>query len=114
MPGGYPVTALQKRYRHLRDLQLQNFSKVQPLLLIGADCTHLITAKGPVRFGTRGGPTAVHTALGWALQGPDGLASHATSCYFTTLKPVPDYLYQHAERLWQLDVLPFRSERLAV
>lgn len=73
----YPVTALQKRYHHLRGLQLQNFSKVQPLLLIGADCTHLITAKEPIRFGTRGGPTAVHTALGWALQGPDGLVSHA-------------------------------------
>ena len=95
----YPVTALQKRYRHLRGLQLHNFSKVRPLLLIGADCTHLITAKEPVRFGPRGGPAAVHTALGWVLQGPDGLGSHAASCYFTSLKPAPDDYYQHVERL---------------
>lgn len=78
----YPVTTLQKCYRHLRGLQLQNFSKVQPLLLIGADCTHLITAKEPVGFDPRGGPVAVHTALGWALQGPEVLGLmllHATS-----------------------------------
>ncbi|XP_034536205.1 uncharacterized protein LOC117810467 [Notolabrus celidotus] len=110
----YPVATLQRRYRHLRDIQLQSFSKAQPLLLLGSDCTHLITAREPVRFGPRGGPAAVHTALGWVLQGPDGLGSQASSCYFTALKPVSDDLYQHVERLWQLDVLPFRSERLAV
>nr|XP_061828893.1 uncharacterized protein LOC133614723 [Nerophis lumbriciformis] len=110
----YPIAALQRRYRHLRGLQLQSFNKVQPLLLLGADYTHLITATEPVRFGPKGGPVAIHTALGWTLQGPDGSQSPAASCYYTAFKPTPDDIYQQVERLWQLDVLPFRSERLAV
>ncbi|KAI4888218.1 hypothetical protein NFI96_018772, partial [Prochilodus magdalenae] len=35
-------------------------------------------------------------------------------CYFTALRPAPDELYQHVGRLWQLDVLPLQSEKLAV
>lgn len=66
----YPVTALQMRYRYLKGLPLKNFSKVHLLLLIGSDCTHLITAREPVRVGPKGGPTAINTALGWALQVP--------------------------------------------
>lgn len=95
-------------------LPLQSFINVQPLLLIGADYTHLITAIGPVRLGPKGGPVAIHTALGWALQGPDGSQANATSCYFTTYRLTTDDIYQYVERLWQLDVLPFRSERLEV
>ncbi|XP_049330100.1 uncharacterized protein LOC111189521 [Astyanax mexicanus] len=113
----YPVTALQKRYRHLRGIPIQPFDKAHPLLLIGADHTHLIAAKAPVTQGINGGPAAIHTELGWALQGPDGLPSHEgqpSTCYFTSLRPAPDDLYQHVERLWHLDVLPFRSEKLAV
>ncbi|KAK0137358.1 hypothetical protein N1851_026443 [Merluccius polli] len=84
----YPVNALQKCYRHLRGIPLQPFDKAHPLLFISADHTCLIAAKEPVRFGPSGGPAAVHTQLGWALQGPDGLTPH------------------------HLDVLPFRSEKL--
>ena len=51
-------------------------------------------------------------ALGWVL--PDGLQSHATSCYYTTLKPVQDGMYQHVKRLWQLDVQLLQNEQLAV
>lgn len=110
----YPMAALQERYRHLQGLPLTDFREVQPLLLIGADCTHLITAREPVRFGPKGSPTAIHTNLGWALQGPDSMVSTTASCYFTSLTPAPDDLYQHVERLWQLDTLPFRNEKLAV
>lgn len=112
----YPVTELQRRYRHLRGIPIQPFNKVQPLVLIGADNTHLIIAKEPVRLSPSGGPAAVHTELGWALQGPDGLAPHqvATTCYFTCCRPAPDDLYKHVERLWQLDVLPFKSERMVM
>ncbi|KAK7881024.1 hypothetical protein WMY93_030613 [Mugilogobius chulae] len=110
----YPMATLQKRYRHLQGLPLPDFCEVLPLLLIGADCTHLITAKEPVRAGPKGSPTAIHTSLGWALQGPDRMVSTAASCYFTSLTQAPDNLYQHVERLWQLDVLPYRNEKLAV
>lgn len=110
----YPVTDLQRRYRHLRGIPIQPFNNVQPLVLIGADNTHLIVGKEPVRLSSSGGPAAVRTELGWVLQGPDGLAPHQalTNCYFTCCRPAPDDLYKHVERLWQLDILPFRSERM--
>lgn len=97
----YPVPALLKRYRHLRGIPIQPFSNAQPLFLIGADNTHLIAAKEPVRLGPSGGPVAVHTELGWALQGPDGLMPHqvSTNCYFTRCRLAPDDLDQHVERL---------------
>lgn len=65
----YPVQALWRRYAHLRRVPLQPFHKVHPLVLIGSDQVHLITAKEPIRQGTKRGPVAVHTVLGWAHQG---------------------------------------------
>ncbi|XP_056890677.1 uncharacterized protein LOC130526787 [Takifugu flavidus] len=95
----YPVAALQKRYDHLRGLPIQSFDKVYPLLLIGADNTGLIAAKEQ------------------ALQGPDGLTPHQVqtqALYFTNVQSLTDDLYRQVERLWQVDVLPFRSEKLVV
>lgn len=66
----YPVTALQEKYRHLKDLPLLDIREAQPLLLIGSDNPHFITPVEPVRLGHPGGPAAVRTRLGWALQGP--------------------------------------------
>lgn len=37
----YPVQILQRCYPHLRDLPLEEFQKVKPLLLVGADHHHL-------------------------------------------------------------------------
>ncbi|XP_065102634.1 uncharacterized protein [Paramisgurnus dabryanus] len=111
----YPTRRLQQCYYHLREIPLPSFDKVQPLLLIGSDYPNLITAKEPIRIGPAGGPAAVNTQLGWVLQGPDGLLSHQVptqQCLFTSLSPIPDPVYQHVERLWQLDVLPYRSEKL--
>lgn len=65
----YPVKTLQQKYSHLKGLPLQPL-KACPLLLIGADHPHLITPIEPVCFGPPGGPSAVKTRLGWALQGP--------------------------------------------
>lgn len=42
------------------------------------------------------------------------MVSTVASCYFTSFTPAPDDLYQHVEQLWQLDVLPFRSEKQIV
>lgn len=111
----YPVEALQKRYPHLKGIPLQPFERAQPLILIGADHTSLITAKEPIRLGPTGGPAAVHTQLGWALQGPDGLLQHQVptqQCFLTTLSSPPDDLYKHVEQLWKPDVLPYRSDKL--
>ncbi len=112
----YPIQALQRKYEHLRGIPLQPFHKVCPMVLIGSDQVHLITAKEPIRQGTKGGPMAVRTALGWALQGPEmSISDHAPvqQCLFITTA-YPDDLYRNVERLWQLDVLPFRNEKLVV
>lgn len=70
--------ALQRQYAHLRDIPLHSFKNGQPLLLIGSDNSHLITAVKTVHVDTQVGPAAVHTKLGRALQGPEGLQNRAT------------------------------------
>ena len=69
----YPVKQLQEQYHHLRGIPVQSIDMVCPLVLIGSDYAHLITATEPVLMGPPGGPLAVHTRLGWALQGPANL-----------------------------------------
>ena len=61
---------LQREYSYLRELPLPDFVHARPLVLIGSDHAHLLVPKEPVRIGPYGGPIAVHTALGWTVQGP--------------------------------------------
>ncbi|XP_054860442.1 uncharacterized protein LOC129347387 [Amphiprion ocellaris] len=105
---------LQRSYHYLKDLPLPSFSKVKPMVLIGSDHPHLITPKQPVRSGPIGGPVAVCTALGWAVQGPASFLQQPppdSSClHLAALSPAEE-LHQHVERLWQIDTLPFRSSK---
>ncbi|XP_062287006.1 uncharacterized protein LOC133992303 [Scomber scombrus] len=110
----YSLSALQQKYRHLEGLSIPSLHKVRPTLLIGSDHPELIVPIEPVRLGPPGGPAAVKTCLGWTLQGPskhlqDQLS--ASQCLFTSASPKTD-LYHQVERLWQLDTLPFRSEKV--
>ncbi len=110
----YPVTSLQNKYRHLAGLPLQQMDRVQPVLLIGSDCPHLITPIEPVLLGPPGGPAAVKTRLGWTLQGSTHEIKHgvnAHQCLFTSVLPNSD-LFAHVERLWQMDVVPYHSEKV--
>ncbi|XP_026105544.1 uncharacterized protein LOC113077350 [Carassius auratus] len=110
----HPVSFLQQKFKHLAGLPLQQLDKVHPVLLIGSDCPHLLTPIEPVRLGPPGGPAAVRTCLGWTLQGPTEELSSPLSpdqCFFTSLQPVND-LYANVERLWQMDVLPYQSEKV--
>lgn len=112
----HPVASLQKRYAHLSGLPLPLLNRVRPTLLIGADYTHLITPVEPVRFGPPDGPAAVKTLLGWTLQEPTQSikSSHNVSHCFFTSAPSPTELFSCVEKQWQMDVLPYRSEKLAV
>ncbi|XP_030609347.1 uncharacterized protein LOC115796997 [Archocentrus centrarchus] len=111
----HPVKALQRRHKHLRGLPLQALNRVRPLLLIGSDYTHLITPVEQVRLGPPGAPAAVKTQLGWTLQGPTKhikQQSITQQCLqLSTLSPTAELLHS-VERLWQLDVLPYKNERL--
>ncbi|XP_067219120.1 uncharacterized protein [Chanodichthys erythropterus] len=109
-----PADALKSRYGHLRAIPLPVFNKVQPLLLIGSDYPQLITPNCPIRMGPLGSPIAVHTLLGWTVQGPTTFLqqpSNVSSCLHTAFLSPTQELRQHVERLWQLDILPPRNEK---
>ncbi|KAJ8400032.1 hypothetical protein AAFF_G00400710 [Aldrovandia affinis] len=81
----------------------------------GSDCPHLVTPIEPVRLGPPGGPAAVKTRLGWTLQGPVKSLqqySHQQQCLFLATTSQAAELFKQVEKLWQLDTLPYRSERL--
>lgn len=110
----YPVEHLQRKYTNLRGLPIPALKEAKPWLLLGSDQAHLITPVEPVRLGPPGGPAAVHTRLGWTLQGPIrvmGRPAHPVQCLFTSFPPQIDELYRHVERLWQIDSVPHRPER---
>lgn len=112
----HPVSTLQERYKHLAGLPLQSLNRVHPMLLIGSDYTHLITPIEPVRLGPVGAPAAVKTRLGWTLQGPAqdlSLCHSSPQCLFTSTAPTSD-LMSCVEKLWQLDVIPYRNEKVVV
>ncbi len=74
---------------------------------------HLLTPVQPVCRGAEGGPVAICTKLGWVLQGPmcpiqppKGLQQ----CLHIMTAPTRDELYQHVERLWQIDTIPYNGE----
>ncbi len=47
----YPVSALRRKYEHLRSLPLPLIDRAQPLLLLGSDLPHLLTPVQPVCMG---------------------------------------------------------------
>ncbi|CAI5677835.1 unnamed protein product [Oreochromis niloticus] len=113
----HPVDALKRKYHHLRGLALQEIDNAKPVLLIGSDHPHLVTPVEPVRLGPPGGPAAVRTRLGWTLQGPtQGVVQQLREqqCYFTTCQSPGVDLLRDVERLWQMDVLPWRSAKVAI
>lgn len=110
----YPVERLQQKFRHLRNLPIPAFREAEPVLLIGSDQAHLVTPVEPVRLGPPGSQAAVHTRLGWTLQGPVqlmGRPTDSTQCLYTSCPPQLEELYRHVERLWRLDSVPHRPER---
>ncbi len=96
-------------------LQLRGKS-VKPLLLLGADQTHLITPTQPVKLGPPGAPVAIKTRLGWTLQGParDFTNSSSTHFHYISFKCPPDDIYHNVHKLWQLDALPQRNMKAVV
>ncbi|XDV33330.1 hypothetical protein PO909_003765 [Leuciscus waleckii] len=110
----YPVDQLQRKYKHLRGLPILPVKDAQPLLLIGSDQPHLITPIEPIRLGSPGGPAAVHTRLGWTLQGPASIMGRPKSsqqCLLTSILPTQDELFKNVQRLWQIEAVPHRDEK---
>ncbi|KAG1929322.1 hypothetical protein F2P79_022979 [Pimephales promelas] len=111
----YPITTLQRRYQHLQGLPMQEFHKIRPLLLVGADHSHLLCSTECVRFGPPGSPVALHTCLEWTLHGPTSLVQESSSdtrCLLTSLDK--DQLQRDVERLWQINIFPYSKNSKAV
>ncbi len=111
----YPIKALQIKYNHLRGLPIPALDKAHPLLLIGSDYPHLITPIAPVLLGPSGGPAAVRTRLGWTVQGPAKLVHfqlQTQQCLNISIMSPSNELFKNVQQLWQLDVLPYRNEKL--
>lgn len=86
----------------------KNF-QVKPLLLVGADHPHLLCSTERVVLGPPGSPAALHTGLGWTLQGPISFLQEASStfqCHFLAASS-KDQLQMDVEKLWQVDVIPY-------
>ncbi|XP_073789994.1 uncharacterized protein [Danio rerio] len=113
----YPIMSLKRKYKHLANIPLHPFSRVKPLVLIGADYPHLLTPIEPVRLGPSGGPAAIHTRLGWTLQGPTPFAhwvSDTSLCLLTSVSPETTELMRNVEKLWRMDTLPCQSDKQAM
>lgn len=98
----YPMAQLRQNYKHLVGLPIHTLIGVKPLLLIGSDQPHLITPIDPLRLGPPGGPAAIHTRLGWMLQGPASVVcsfAQPQQCLLTTVAPQVSELIKHVERL---------------
>ncbi|CAI5677376.1 unnamed protein product [Oreochromis niloticus] len=111
----YPMEQLRERYKHLIGLPIHTLINVKPLLLIGSDHPHLVTPVEPVRLGPPGGPAAIRTRLGWALQVPASIVgqfAQPQQCLLTTVAPQVSELMKHVEKLWQVDIVPFRNEKV--
>lgn len=75
---------------------------------------HLLTLIELVQLGPSGGPIAVHTKLGWSLQGPtciDQVPASNQQCLFTTKVSPTTELFKNVKHLWQIDTLPYMSEK---
>ncbi|KAL0184292.1 hypothetical protein M9458_019988, partial [Cirrhinus mrigala] len=90
--------------------------QAQPLLLIGSDMPHLLVPVQPIRMGPPNAPIAVHTRLGWTLQGPVGCSQTAPcdqQCLNISIDAQNAELLKNVERLWQTDTLPYINETTA-
>lgn len=109
-----PGDKLARKYNHLKGVPLHTFTKVQPMLLIGSDHPHLLTSIHSVLTGPIGAPVAVCTRLGWAVQGPTSFLQHPpgeSSFLHLSVDTPCSNLHKDVQRLWQLDILPYKSER---
>lgn len=103
---------LKHSYQHPRDIPLHSYSKIKSMILIASDNSHLPVS--PVQSGPIGGPVAVCTALGLAVQGPATFLQHPSgenSCLHASFLSPTEEL-QNVERLKKLvDTLPFRNSK---
>lgn len=93
---------------------LVTFYNVQPQILIGTDNHHLTTPVESVHLGSKRSPLAMNTRLGWALHAPAFLhgPKDISQCLFTSAISPYIELKCDVNKLWQVDIIPYRNEKL--
>ena len=103
-----PITLCAEQCEHLSHLELADCSEGQaPMdvdMLIGADYYWEFTT-GKTRRG-KGGPTAIHTRIGWVLSGPAPCLDSSTSLMTSTLFVTQEgRLDEQLRSFWELESL---------
>lgn len=68
-----------------------------------------------MRLGPKGAPAAVHTRLGWTLQGPSRFLCpclQPQEFFFVSCGTPDSELFNQVEKLWKLDILPYQSDKV--
>ncbi|KAK3895047.1 hypothetical protein Pcinc_001215 [Petrolisthes cinctipes] len=88
------------KWQHLKQLELPELDVDQVHLLIGQDCADLLMP-GEVKKGRPGEPFAVHTPLGWVINGPiDPFKSNIKTSHFVRNVSA---LERDLSKLWELE-----------
>ena len=87
---------------HLQDISFKELRGAEVFVLIGADFPEIFCTRS-YRKGTRGGPTAVETPLGWSLLGPSLSPSIRTNCKVNFIQKQEDGLHQLLSSLGDAD-----------
>ena len=118
---GQTVSTTAKMYKHLQHLKLADFTSgendSEVDILIGSDEYWKIVT-GKIRQGD-GGPTAVHTKLGWVLSGPTKgqtnmtghnnlVATHVLKC--TSHPNYEDPLCGELRKFWDLESIGIKNQ----
>ena len=111
------VAKISDSWTHLNGLPMvANDAARTPQVLIGSDHADLIIAD-EVRRGPKDALIAVHTALGWLLQGKipatsddGGTPTQTSSCLFTSTNAF-DKLNETVEQFWKVDSLGTKAEQ---
>eukprot|EP00064_Thunnus_orientalis_P017157 superscaffoldBa00003566_g17237 len=109
----YLVAALKKKSHHLKDLPIPAIDQA-----LTPDRFRLSQSDPPNRTSMSGPPdgrAAVKTPLGWTLQGPSRFPKHCLTtaqCFLKWTLSLPFEHFNQIERLRQLDILQYKSEKI--
>jgi hypothetical protein len=96
-----------KKWKHLKDLNIESFEDAVPKILIGQDNLH-ITLPSEVRVGPSNSPAAAKTNLGWVLTGRMERSEGCNKSYFVRNEEHDD-LYVMVKRYFTIESLGVKT-----
>jgi hypothetical protein len=96
-----------KKWKHLKDLQIEIFEDAVPKILIGQDNLHL-TLPNEIRVGPSNSPAAAKTMLGWVLTGRMERNEGSNRLYFVRNEE-HDELHEMVKRYFTIESLGVKA-----